>query len=201
MAETDPATDILSKLRALLPTSEDTPDDEGDPRDVRGLKAELTRTRELKRKYHEGLTALKTQVEGLTATHAAELKRLKEETGAEVTRIKTGFDEELSVIRAGVNDPETLAETRSVWASLDPTTRPKTPGDFAKSLIEAAKDPKKATTIPKRLQGYYSAIQVQAEDPPDTEGKVKTGNPDKLATIKSAKTMQELFSAARDLQK
>jgi septal ring factor EnvC (AmiA/AmiB activator) len=192
MPDTDTET-LLQRLKAMI--TQTTTDDDDEPTDLRGVRRELDRVREQRRKLAAEVAEIKTHVEELKKEHEKTLAKSREEQAAEVARIAAGYQEEQSLILVGVKHPDTIKRVREVYASLPPESRPKTPGEYAAMLQAAAKDPKKAETIPLDLRGHFPAAQVQAEAPPNTEQSVITHPADLASRIKTAKTPEELIAA------
>lgn len=190
--ENDQAKSLMDRLEALLKPKDDF--DEDEPRGERALRLELTRVRELRRKDREEAEKLRAQVEELSKGYEKTIAKIKEESAGEVARLATTHHEERSLLATGITDPETISEVRAVWQGLDTASRPKTPGEYAKTLLEASKDPKKAESIPRRLQGFFQPPKVKDEDPPNTENNVTTPK-DKVSAINGAKSVADLFKA------
>ena len=137
------------------------------------LRREIDRRRQLEK----ALADLGKDVEALQQARAAELKKFREDTAAEVKRIGQQHAEDLALVDAGLTDAMGRQVARAAWEAAPKDQRGKSVAEYWSGLVAAHKahlaDPDKAQApeVPRPLTPYLP----QAEEGGEGAGKGRAG--------------------------
>lgn len=141
---------ILSKIRGTRTRHEDDDDDlDAGATDRNTLRGRVSKLAAERRELLKTIEELGGQVDGLKsefqkraekleADHKAQVKRLHEETAAQVTAIAHNHAEDLELVDLGFKDPLGRNAVRDAWGRLPEPQRGASPIDWLRQQVAAA---------------------------------------------------------------
>ena len=210
MADLDPdtlAAKIAAGLKSALGRPADDDEDDGVGRVPRNRFNDVIRERnELRAKLSE----VQEQVTAYQAAAKSQLDGIKAQTAEELKRIAQAHQEDMALSERGIKDPLGRRAIREAWEAEDKEQRGKSPTEWWDRAREAREahlaDPEKAAApkIPRTLLGYLPDPPAKEEPPakappkgappPKDGGKPPPKNGDIMAGLKADASVEELIA-------
>lgn len=150
MADEPTMTDgLMARLEQMLTRTPTPGSDDDDARPGKPVPYErFFAVNQRMKAAEEGLSAAKTQVQGIEAGYKAKEAALKAEFGTQIAGMETRHREDLAFTSAGI-DSLGRASIRNAWQAIPEANRPKTSHDYWTGIVAAqkahAEDPEKNT--------------------------------------------------------